>query len=141
MTNYAVQTIREIQEIALKSKIDANEAIQDLGLSAQQGRIIKYIYTHQEQSVSQKDLANYFNVSTASIGGSLKVLEKHNYIKRTRKHENARQYDIIVLPLGESIIDDFDKKIKENNEKYKSFLSEEEFKTLHELLVKIKTQF
>ncbi|MEJ7247828.1 MarR family transcriptional regulator, partial [Staphylococcus epidermidis] len=68
MKDIANQTMFEIQDIALKSKQYADNAIQDLGLSAQQGRIINYIYTHQNQSVSQKELADHFNVSTASIG-------------------------------------------------------------------------
>lgn len=109
MTNYAVQTIREIQEIALKVNLMQMKRFKIWDYLRNKVALLN-IFIHIKISLWVKDLADYFNVSTASIGGSLKVLEKHNYIKRTRKHENARQYDIIVLPLGESIIDDFDKK-------------------------------
>ncbi|MBE7347636.1 MarR family transcriptional regulator [Staphylococcus epidermidis] len=141
MKDIANQTMFEIQDIALKSKQYADNAIQDLGLSAQQGRIINYIYTHQNQSVSQKELADHFNVSTASIGGSLKVLEKYNYIERTKRNDNARQYQIVVLPKGESIIQDFEEKMSNLYQEFSTFLTEDEFKSLLSLLTQLKSKF
>ncbi|MFR9071327.1 MAG: MarR family winged helix-turn-helix transcriptional regulator, partial [Paraclostridium sp.] len=71
-----------ISTIARKLMFSSDKKINKLGLNAQQGRIIKYIYEHQDKGLIQRDLADTFGRTTASITSMLKGLEKKGYIRR-----------------------------------------------------------
>ncbi|MFR4765063.1 MAG: MarR family winged helix-turn-helix transcriptional regulator [Paraclostridium sordellii] len=65
-----------ISTISRKLMFSSDRKIKKLGLNAQQGRIIKYIYEHQDEGLIQKDLADTFGRTTASITSMLKGLKK-----------------------------------------------------------------
>ncbi|MBW4874830.1 MAG: MarR family transcriptional regulator, partial [Paeniclostridium sp.] len=87
----------------------SDRKIKKLGLNAQQGRIIKYIYEHQDEGLIQKDLADTFGRTTASITSMLKGLEKKGYIRREIPANNERQKNIYVEEKGVNLIETFDK--------------------------------
>lgn len=75
MNNNTIYT-NLVSTIARKLKFSADKKINNLGLNSQQGRVIQYIYEHQDEGLIQKDLANVFGRTTASITSMLKGLEK-----------------------------------------------------------------
>lgn len=125
------------QTIGLKIKRKADEKINELGLNAQQGRIIGYIHEHQEQGLIQKDLAEIFDRRNATITSMLKGLEKNGYIERKIPADNERQKNIYVLPKGEQLVEDFDRMFSQVEEEIVHSLTDEEKQTLMKLLVKI----
>lgn len=125
------------QTIGLKIKRKADEKINELGLNAQQGRIIGYIHEHQEQGLIQKDLAEIFDRRNATITSMLKGLEKNGYIERKIPADNERQKNIYVLPKGEKLVEDFDRMFGQVEEEIVQSLTDEEKQTLMKLLVKI----
>ncbi|MFD1175340.1 MarR family winged helix-turn-helix transcriptional regulator [Paenibacillus puldeungensis] len=125
------------QTIGLKIKRKADEKINELGLNAQQGRVIGYIHEHQDQGLIQKDLAEIFDRRNATITSMLKGLEKNGYIERKIPADNERQKNIYVLPKGEQLIQDFDRMFGQVEEEIVLSLTEEEKQTLMKLLVKI----
>ncbi|MNP30122.1 transcriptional regulator SlyA [compost metagenome] len=125
------------QTIGLKIKRKADEKINELGLNAQQGRIIGYIHEHQEQGLIQKDLAEIFDRRNATITSMLKGLEKNGYIERKIPVDNERQKNIYVLPKGEKLVEDFDRMFGQVEEEIVQSLTDEEKQTLMRLLVKI----
>jgi DNA-binding MarR family transcriptional regulator len=69
-----------------------DESVQKLDLKAKQGRIIGYIYEHQDKGVIQKDLAETFNRRGASITSSLQGLKKKDILnERFQQKMNARK--------------------------------------------------
>jgi len=96
------------QTIGIKIKRKADEQVNELGLNAQQGRIIGYIYEHQDEGLIQKNLADVFNRRDATITSMLKGLEKNGYIVRKIPANNERQKNLYVLPKGEKVIQDIE---------------------------------
>ena len=95
MNNNTIYT-NLVSTIARKLKFSADKKINNLGLNSQQGRVIQYIYEHQDEGLIQKDLANVFGRTTASITSMLKGLEKNGYIRREIPSNNERQKNIYV---------------------------------------------
>ncbi len=125
------------QLIGLKLKRKADEKINELGLNAQQGRMISYIYEHQDKGLIQNDLAEAFNRRGASITSMLQGLEKKGYIERKIPANNERQKNIYVLPKGAELIEAFDQAFRAVEKESIQSLTEEEQQTLKELLIKI----
>jgi DNA-binding MarR family transcriptional regulator len=126
-----------LRSITLKTKFKADEKINKLGLNSQQGRMIGYIYEHQDSGIIQKDLACAFQITEASITSMLKGLEKKGYIERKIPKENERQKHIYVLPKGITLIEEFNKSFDEVEENITKALSEKEKKIFMELLIKV----
>lgn len=141
MTNskYSIQTpySQLIRSIAIKMKLSADEKVKKLGLNSQQGRMIGYIYEHQDSGIIQKDLALAFQRTEASITSMLQGLEKKGYIERRIPKENERLKYIYVLPKGAELIEDFNKSVVETEESIIAGLTKQEKETLLALLLKV----
>lgn len=141
MTNskYSIQTpySQLIRSIAIKMKLSADEKVKKLGVNSQQGRMIGYIYEHQDNGIIQKDLALAFQRTEASITSMLKGLEKKGYIERRIPKENERLKYIYVLPKGAELIEDFNKLVVETEENIIASLTKQEKETLLALLLKV----
>ena len=74
-----------ISTISRKLMFSSDRKIKKLGLNAQQGRIIKYIYEHQDEGLIQKDLAETFGRNTASITSMLKGMSLIHISEPTRR--------------------------------------------------------
>lgn len=125
------------QTIGIKIKRKADEQVNELGLNAQQGRIIGYIYEHQDKGLIQKNLADVFNRRDATITSMLKGLEKNGYIVRKIPANNERQKNLYVLPKGEKVIQDIEQMFTTVENEIVKSLSEEEQATLMRLLTKV----
>ncbi|KEQ24840.1 MarR family winged helix-turn-helix transcriptional regulator [Paenibacillus tyrfis] len=125
------------QIIGLKLKKRADESIKELGLNAQQGKIIDYIYENQDKNIIQKDLADRFHVRGASITSMLQGLEKRGFIERKIPANNERQKNLYVLPKAVELIEDFNDSFQCVEDEIVQALTAEEKRTLKELLIKI----
>ncbi|MEG1001908.1 MarR family winged helix-turn-helix transcriptional regulator [Clostridium sp.] len=126
-----------ISTIARKLKFSADRKINNLGLNSQQGRVIQYIYEHQDEGLIQKDLADVFGRATASITSMLKGLEKNGYIRREIPANNERQKNIYVEKKGIDLIETFKTKFIEIEDDLTSSLTEEEKESFLKILHKI----
>lgn len=125
------------QTIGIKIKRKADDQVNELGLNAQQGRIIGYIYEHQDNGLIQKNLAEAFNRRDATITSMLKGLEKNGYIERKIPSNNERQKNLYVLPKGEQVIQDVAQMFAKVEHEIVASLTEEEQATLMQLLTKV----
>ncbi|GLI04686.1 MarR family transcriptional regulator [Paenibacillus tyrfis] len=125
------------QIIGLKLKKRADESIKELGLNAQQGKIIDYIYENQDKNIIQKDLADRFHVRGASITSMLQGLEKRGFIERKIPANNERQKNIYVLPKAVELIEAFNDSFQSVEDEIVQALTAEEKRTLKEMLIKI----
>lgn len=126
-----------IRNIALKLKFKSDEKVNKLGLNSQQGRMIGHIYEHQDNTIIQKDLADVFNRTGASITSMLQGLEKKGYIERRIPRDNERQKNIYVMPKGVALIEEFNKSFAEVEDSITANLTEEEKATFLSLLMKV----
>ncbi|AWI03410.1 MarR family winged helix-turn-helix transcriptional regulator [Clostridium drakei] len=138
-SRYSIKTpySQLIRSIAIKMKLSSDEKVKKLGLNSGQGRMIGYIYEHQDNGIIQKDLARAFQRTEASITSMLQGLEKKGYIERRIPKENERLKYIYVLPKGAELIEDFNKSVLEEEENIIASLTEQEKETLLALLLKV----
>ncbi|QOS79194.1 MarR family transcriptional regulator [Paenibacillus sp. JNUCC31] len=125
------------QIIGLKLKKRADESIKELGLNAQQGKVIDYIYQNQDNHIIQKDLADRFHLRGASITSMLQGLEQKGFIERKIPTDNERQKNIYVLPKAIELIEDFQESFQKVEEEIVQVLTDEEKQVLKKLLIKI----
>ena len=78
----ATPYIDMLRNLGLKITKEANVKLNKIGLNAQQGRMIGYIYENQNKGIIQKDLAEKYQLKGASISSMLKGLEKKGYVER-----------------------------------------------------------
>ncbi|WMJ90008.1 MarR family winged helix-turn-helix transcriptional regulator [Anaerocolumna sp. MB42-C2] len=123
--------------ITMKLKFSADEKINKLGLNSQQGRMIGYIYEHQDSGIIQRDLADAFQRREASITSMLQGLEKKGYIERRIPKNNERQKNIYVLPKGAELVEEFNKTFVDIENSITTNLSEDEKENLLALLLKV----
>jgi DNA-binding MarR family transcriptional regulator len=128
-----------IREIGMKIKSTADARLNELGLNSQQGRMIGYIFEHQEKGVIQKDLAEVFNRKGASITSMLQGLEKKGYIERVISESDERQKSIFVLEKGALLVEEFNEIFSEVEASITKALSPEETETLQFLLKKVSS--
>ncbi|MFF2907980.1 MarR family winged helix-turn-helix transcriptional regulator [Paenibacillus sp. NPDC057934] len=126
-----------LQLIGLKIKKRADESIKELGLNSQQGKMIGYIYEHQDKGLIQKDLSDRFHVRGASITSMLQGLEKKGYIERKIPAHNERQKNIYVLPKGVALIEAFEQSFQQVEAEIVQSLSDDERQTFKSLLKKV----
>nr|WP_245237687.1 MarR family transcriptional regulator [Paenibacillus ihuae] len=117
----------------------ANTRLSELGLNTQQGQMMGYIFENQDKGVIQKDLADHFNRTGATITSMLQGLEKKGYIKREIPKENERQKRIYLLKKGSDLVEEFDEIFMEVENSITRGLTEEESETFMKLLIKVKT--
>ncbi|KOY14119.1 MarR family winged helix-turn-helix transcriptional regulator [Paenibacillus xylanivorans] len=125
------------QIIGLKLKKRADESIKELGLNAQQGKVIDYIYENQNSHIIQMDLADRFHLRRASITSMLQALEQKGLIERKIPANNERQKNIYVLPKAIELIEDFQDSFRKVEEEIVQVLTDEEKQVLKNLLIKI----
>lgn len=123
--------------IGWKLKGSADARLNELELNSQQGRMIGYIYEHQDEGVIQKDLAEVFNRRGASITSMLQGLEKKGYIKRVTQENDERQKRIYVLDKGARLVEEFHQIFAEVEDSITAGLSPEEAETLKSLLQRV----
>ncbi|WP_379137876.1 MarR family winged helix-turn-helix transcriptional regulator [Paenibacillus sp. sgz500958] len=128
-----------IRDIGMKIRGMANARLSELGLNAQQGQMMGYIFEHQDKGVIQKDLADHFNRTGATITSMLQGLEKKGYIKREIPKDNERQKRIYLLKKGADLVEEFDEIFTEVEKNITRGLTEEESAAFMKLLIKVKT--
>lgn len=141
MTKQALHTPYSdtIRDIGMKIRGMANTRLSELGLNTQQGQMMGYIFENQDKGVIQKDLADHFNRTGATITSMLQGLEKKGYIKREIPKENERQKRIYLLQKGADLVEEFDEIFMEVENSITRGLTEEESETFMKLLSKVKT--
>ena len=88
-------------------------------------------------NISQKELADRNEVSTATIAVSLKKLEKGGYIKRLVDEKDNRYNQICITQKGQEIVEKSHQIFTEVDEAMFAGLSEEEYQILEAILDKI----
>lgn len=127
-----------IRFIGMKIRSMANARLSELGLNAQQGQMMGYIFEHQDKGVIQKDLAEHFNRKGATITSMLQGLEKKGYIKRVIPEDNERQKKIYLLKKGSDLVEEFNTIFMEVEKSIIQGLTEAESESLRKLLIKVK---
>lgn len=86
-----------IRKIANMNTREIDKRVSTLGISAQQGRVIGYIYQKsKKRDVFQKDIEEAFELRGASVSSLLQNMEKHNLIKRESVEFDQRLKKLVL---------------------------------------------
>lgn len=72
----------------------------DLGIHHSQHRMLMTLARRQEDTPSQKELAERLGISAAAVTATLKKLEKEGYITRSATDEDNRKNEIRITDKG-----------------------------------------
>ncbi len=106
-----------------------DETTQELGLTPQQGRILWYLLSHEEEKIKQVDIERKFSLSKSTVSGLIKRMLYKKLISRDKKDKH-----LMIAPEGRKIMDDFKKcneTLRENL--LKDFSKEEQSRILQNL--------
>ena len=106
------------------------------GVHKSQHMILMYLH-RKKGEVSQKDIANHFEISPAAVAVSLKKLEVGGYIQRTSAESDNRYNEITITEKGKEVVEYSRKVFEEVDEKSFEGISNSEREILSGLLDKI----
>ncbi len=130
-----------LREIAIRMRPAGDGRLAELGLSAQQGQMLRYIHMFQEQGIIQNDLAKRFDRTNASITSMLQGLEKKGYVKRIVPEGNERKKMVYVTEKAEALMSEFDQIFFDTEQQITAGMTDEETQTLRRLLEKVRDNF
>ncbi len=68
----------------------ANPEFLKYGITAQQYKVVKYLYMHKDDSVRQVDIENYYSLTHPTAIGLLNQLEEKGFVTRKINPDDAR---------------------------------------------------
>ncbi len=124
---------KEIKWLEEKAKYNTLKA---LGIYDGQPDILAYIYMNK--NTNQYDIARYLGLSRASVGISLKRMEKSGYITVSKNEENKRSTCVSITKQGVKVLVKADMVLDEYiSRKFKDF-NEQEINQYIYLMKKLK---
>ncbi len=130
-----------LRSIVMKTKRRADSFVEQYGLTAQQGRTIDYIASHELEGVIQQDMALLFGLQKATITSLLQGLEQKGYIERRLSPSDGRKKMLYVLPKGKVLIDEFARTAEQVEFELLKSLTAKERHMLLSLLHKMDSNF
>lgn len=107
-----------------------NADLKEFDLTAQQFETIMFLYKHNDKTINQKDIEEYFKITAATASGILKRLELKGYIKRNVCPNDSRFKEIILTPIGEDVQDRIRARMDKNDKALINGFSEFEYDEL-----------
>lgn len=95
-----------------------------------QGRVLRYLYRHQDIDIFQKDLEKKFSVRRSTMSVILNGLEKKSYIHRVSVDSDSRLKKIVLTEKGLKESDMMDVKIYEIERQIRKGMTREDVDAL-----------
>ena len=130
-----------LRKIVIKTKRQADSFVAEYGLTAQQGRTIDFIASHEQAGVIQQDIARMFGLQKATITSLIQGLEQKGYIERRASPTDDRKKMLYVLEKGRVLIEQFLQTAEQVEAELLKPLTLQERRTLASLLHKIDKNF
>lgn len=108
----------------------------EMGITVEQWILLKII--HENDGLTQKELADKSLRDPASITRTLDLLNKKGFAERKPVEDNRRQYSVCLTKDGESFIKKYMPVINRHRAKSIEGISQEDLNTLNHLLATIQ---
>ena len=123
--------INRLHRCAIDSKVSK------AGLPRSQHMMLMHL-NRRDFKVSQKELADHFEISPAAVAVTLKKLESDGYIEKAASKDDSRFNEIAITEKGRSVVEFSHKVFSETDEKTFEGISDEERIILLEILDKVE---
>lgn len=124
--------VRNLLEIypPLMKKINTGDYMQQFALTPNLTRIL-FILKFQDK-LSLSELSDRMVMSRSNCSRAVDNLEKEKYVKRESDPEDKRKTLLILTEAGEEVVENLNRKIREEIKSHMSDLSREDIMTLKE---------
>lgn len=119
----------------LKKKLD--DILVTVDLTKSQEDILSYLYYHGTDFTIQKDIENFFHISNPTVTGLLNRLEAKGFITRESSEKDKRVKAIKITTKAKAVQEKIKRIIKMNERVLVKGFTEEEQKTLYQLLERV----
>jgi MarR family transcriptional regulator, repressor for mepA len=120
-----------------RSRTPMERIIRETGLSGPQARTIGYIEANEDRGITQREIAETFGTTPASVSSLISGLERGGYVERVPDPSDARAKLLRVLPPGRGLTRGFDEQMEEFKDRMVAPLSAADRATLLRLLTTI----
>jgi DNA-binding MarR family transcriptional regulator len=107
-------------------------------LTGIEGMSLGYIFRHQGEEITAKEIRDRSHSSKATISQTLSGLEKKGYIEAVPSPSDKRKKIIVLTPLGQKVQKEFREIFKGITAQVKRGISPEEEENVREILKKIQ---
>ncbi len=115
----------------------ANNDLKDTGLTLNQCAILGYLSTKENNTASIKNIEKAFEVSQATMQGTIQRLVKKEFIALNGEPSDRRIKNAALTTLGLDVWMQADKQRQKNEEHFFADFTQEEIETLKTLLKKL----
>ena len=114
-----------------------NEQLKEQELTFSQNKLLVYIWHHNPQCLTQKELCEGIHVSHPTMIGILKRLYEKGYISRTENPENRRMHLIVLTEKAKDYLRNDRESLDDRDRLLVRGMSPEEIQQLRQLLGKV----
>ncbi len=114
-----------------------NEQLKEQELTFSQSKLLVYIWHHNPQYLTQKELCEGIHVSHPTMIGILKRLYEKGYISRTENPENRRMHLIVLTEKAKDYLRNDRESLADRDRLLVQGMSPEEIRQLRQLLGKV----
>ncbi|MEK5529383.1 MarR family transcriptional regulator [Viridibacillus sp. FSL R5-0468] len=118
-------------------KTIGDKKLETYNLTLEQARFIGYLFQHEDEGISQKDMERAFQRKGSTISSIVHNLEKKGFIERKVDMKDERRRIIHVLPKGKNLVEDFNDFFKEMETTMVNGLDDMEKDALSNMLDKV----
>ncbi|WP_083671661.1 MarR family transcriptional regulator [Viridibacillus sp. FSL H7-0596] len=118
-------------------KTIGDKKLETYNLTLEQARFIGYLFQHEDEGISQKDMERAFQRKGSTISSIVHNLEKKGFIERKVDIKDERRRIIHVLPKGKNLVEDFNDFFKEMETTMVNGLDDKEKDALSNMLDKV----
>lgn len=132
---------REIRIISnlMRRRLDSSAVMtRSKNITGTGGWLLGYLYANRDRDIYQRDVEKEFSIRRATSSKVITRLEDKGFVRRESVDCDARLKKLVLKEEGIKIQRDVCRELDDFDEKLISVLTEDEQKTLFELLGKIK---
>lgn len=118
-------------------KRKADQKLEQFDITNEQGHTLGYLYAHQQDGLTQNDIANALQRKGPTVSNLLKNLERKKLIYRYTDARDSRSKNIGLTNAGIKLVEAFTSVFDEMEMQMKSQLSDEENKMVKDKLLKM----
>lgn len=135
---YARQLFTKIIQTDRLHRTVAETIVSSLGIHRSQHMILMYL-SKQKKGLSQKQIADEFDISAAAVAVSIKKLQTGGFIEKNISEKDSRFNEIVLTDKGKEIVETTKRVFSKLDCKVFSDFTLQECKTLEKYLDKMQS--
>lgn len=122
-----------MKQISDRIKVSVDAALKSQNITLSQYRVLKYI-SDSKNSVTQKSIENYLNVSHPTVVGIVSRMEKHGYLRCYTDDDDRRNKIVEMTEQAAQISQEMQREVAAQEAKLLRGLTADEIESLYHML-------